>query len=179
MPIGFRFAALRACAWPKLLAALLPLVLTAAGAPPSIGTETGQPLPRFAALRSDEVNLRRGPGTRYPIDWVFHRAGLPVQIQREFDAWRLIRTSDGTQGWVHVALLTPRRSVLVTGAPRVLRKAPADDAPAVARLKPGVIGRLLTCPADTPWCRVAVRSYRGWLRQNEVWGVSPGETVTG
>ena len=27
-------------------------------------------LPRFASLRSDDVNMRAGPGTRYRIDWV-------------------------------------------------------------------------------------------------------------
>ena len=37
------------------------------------GSATGLPLPRFAALRSDEVNLRAGPGTGYPIDWVYKR----------------------------------------------------------------------------------------------------------
>ena len=58
---------------------------------PPKGTATGLPLPRFAALRSDEVNMRAGPGTRYPIDWVYKRRELPVEIQREFEVWRLVR----------------------------------------------------------------------------------------
>jgi SH3-like domain-containing protein len=42
--------------------------------------DTNLPLPRFAALRSDQVNLRAGPGDRYPIEWVFTRKELPVEI---------------------------------------------------------------------------------------------------
>ena len=48
-----------------------------------------------AALRSDEVNLRAGPGTRYPIDWVYKRRDQPVEILREFEVWRLVQDPDG------------------------------------------------------------------------------------
>ena len=41
---------------------------------PNKGTVTGLPIPRYASLRADVVNLRAGPGARYPIDWV--TAGL-------------------------------------------------------------------------------------------------------
>ena len=90
------------------------------------GSVTGLPLPRFASLRTDEVNLRRGPGTRYPIEWVYKRRDLPVEIEREFEVWRLIVDPDGIKGWVHQATLTGRRSFIVTGqraraAPRSVR----------------------------------------------------------
>lgn len=89
-------------------------------APPAVagpekGTNTGLPIPRYAALRADKVYMRRGPGQRYPIDWVYRRRGLPVKIEREFDVWRLVETSDGTKGWVHQATLSGRRSFLIPG----------------------------------------------------------------
>ena len=86
------------------------------------GSATGLPLPRFAALRSDEVNLRAGPGTRYPIDWVYKRRDLPVEILREFEVWRLIQDPDGIKGWVHQATLTGRRAFIVTGGDATLRR---------------------------------------------------------
>src|ERR1700761_4027499 len=64
----------------------------------SKGSVTGLPVPRFVALRSDDVNLRAGPGTRYPIEWVFKRRDLPMEIEREFDVWRLVRDPDGVRG---------------------------------------------------------------------------------
>jgi len=112
------------------------------------GSNTGLPLPRYAALRSDEVNLRAGPGTRYPIQWVYKRRELPVEIQREFEVWRLVQDPDGTKGWVHQATLTGRRSFIVTGADATLRRDARDascetggacshDHVGVGRIRPG------------------------------------------
>ena len=148
----------------------------AKSAEPLKGTNTGLPLPRFAALRSDEVNLRTGPGTRYPIEWVYKRRDLPVVIEREFEVWRLIRDQEGVKGWVHQATLVGRRTVVVTGGERRLRREPDQDA-AVATLKPGVIGRLRGCEAAALWCEVQVQDYRGWLGRDEFWGIYPGEAV--
>ena len=77
-------------------------------------------LPRFASLRSDDVNMRAGPGTRYRIDWVYKRRDLPVEIEREFDVWRWVRDPDGIQGWVHQATLMGRRSFIVQKADATL-----------------------------------------------------------
>ena len=154
-----------------------PVVAPVRPAEPTKGANTGLPLPRFAALKTDEVNLRTGPGTRYPIDWVYKRRDLPVQIEREFEVWRLIADSEGVKGWVHQATLTGRRSFVLTGGEHVMRADASDTASAVARLKPGVVGRLRACEATAPWCQVQVGEYRGWLRRDAFWGILPGEAV--
>ena len=146
-------------------------------AEPAKGSATGAPLPRFAALRSDEVNLRTGPGTRYPIEWLYKRRDLPVQIEREFETWRLIRDQEGVKGWVNQATLVPRRTGVVIGGDHVLRAAAGDDAAPVARLKPGVILRIRGCEAGADWCQASVQDYRGWIRRTEFWGTFPGEAV--
>jgi len=134
---------------------------------------SGLPLPRFVSLRGAEVNLRTGPGIRYPIDWVYRRRGLPVEVIDEFETWRRIRDYEGTMGWVHQSMLEGRRSVLVLGEQRVLRRTPETSAPGVARLDPGVIARLEGCEAA--WCLLKVRGYDGWLRREAVFGLYPGE----
>ena len=97
--------------------AAAPAALPAAVVPPAAprGTSTGLPLPRFAALRADSVYLRRGPGSRYPIEWIYKRRDLPVKIEREFDVWRLIEDPDGIKGWVHQATLVGTRSFVIPG----------------------------------------------------------------
>jgi len=137
--------------------------------------EKGLPVPRFVALRSAEVNLRTGPGERYPIEWVYRRKDLPVEIVAEFDNWRKIRDADGTEGWVHERMVTGRRSVLVRGAVRALREAPRSNAEMVARAEPGVVAKLLEC--NPGWCRIEANGIAGWLPRDEIWGVYPGETV--
>jgi SH3-like domain-containing protein len=134
-------------------------------------------LPRFASLRSDDVNMRAGPGTRYRIDWVYRRRDLPVEIEREFDVWRWVRDPDGIQGWVHQATLMGRRSFIVQKSDATLRSDASDTASAVAILKPGVIGRIRSCAASSDWCDVQTGSYRGYLRRETFWGLLPDEAV--
>lgn len=144
---------------------------------PNKGTVTGLALPRFAALRADEVNLRAGPGDRYPIEWLYKRRGMPVEIEREFEVWRLVTVPDGTKGWVHSATLMGRRDFIIRDKERTLRAGPADTARAVAVLKPGVVGRIRSCAADAPWCKVQVGGYRGWLPRDAFWGALPNEAI--
>ena len=138
---------------------------------------TGLPLPRFAALRSEEVNFRSGPGVRYPIEWVYKRRDLPVEIEREFEVWRLVEDFEGTKGWVHQATLAARRTAVVIGAERALRESASDTATPVARVKPGVILRLRSCDAGADWCQAQAGDYQGWIKRSEIWGTLPGEAI--
>jgi SH3-like domain-containing protein len=156
--------------WPWWLALLL-----LCGVGPGAWAEKAQPVPRFVSLRVDEVNLRTGPGERYPIDWVLVKKGLPVEIVQEFDVWRKIRDSQGSEGWVHQRMVTGARNVIVAGAVRTLYADADAAAPAVARVEPGVVARLLECRGS--WCRIEAQGIKGWLARAEVWGVYPDEIV--
>lgn len=155
-----------------LAAALLALVLAPA-AYPTAAAEKKRPVPRFVAVKTGKVNVRTGPGSRYPVQWVLKRRYLPLLVIAEFETWRRVRDWEGATGWVHQATLTGRRMMMVTGKRRVLRRRPAKTAPAVAYLEPKVVGRLLACRRR--WCRVQVQGRRGWLARTEFWGVRPGE----
>ena len=157
---------------PAVLAAVLAVSLTFAAA---LAGE--RPLPRFVSLRADEVKMRTGPGVQYPVEWVFHRQRLPVEIIAEYQNWRKVRDWQGTQGWMHQSLLSAKRTFIVTGAVRAIREAPAPDSKPVARAEAGVVGRLVECPEDGNWCRVAVEGHEGWLRRVDFWGVLRGEVV--
>jgi len=146
---------------------------------PAKGTVTGLPIPRFVSLRTDDVNLRSGPGTRYPIDWVYKRRDLPVEVEREFEVWRLVRDPDGVKGWVHQATLTGRRSFFVMGGEQVMRESASETAAPVAKVEAGVVGRIRECPASSDWCEVQVGDVRGWLKREAFWGTLPGEAVGG
>ena len=130
---------------------------------------SGLPLPRFVSLAADEVNLRTGPGFRFPIAWVFVREAMPVEVIGEFDDWRRVRDHDGAEGWVHKALLSGERTVLVTGGERGLHREPRGDAPLVARAEAGVQGELRLCRAE--WCEVVLADIRGWMPRGHLWGV--------
>lgn len=160
------------CRWARRLAAALAFALLVTGA---MAAEKGLPVPRFVTLRSDEVNLRTGPGERYPIDWVLTKKGLPVEVLAEYDVWRKIRDAQGSEGWVHERMITGSRNVVIAGQLRTLHADADPSSPPVARAEAGVIARLLECRGA--WCRVEAQGIKGWLKRGEVWGVYPDEAV--
>ena len=141
--------------------------------PVGLGPETNLPMPRYVSLRGGEVNVRRGPGLEYRIDWVFQRSGLPVRIIDEYKNWRRIADSDDAGGWVYHSLLTGRRTALVTAPEVIFRAEPSDTAAPTARAEQGVVAHLLQCRAD--WCEVETQGAEGWLRKSAVWGVEADE----
>ena len=140
------------------------------------GSDTGQPLPRWAGILYDGVKLRVGPGQRYPVEWIYRRPDQPVRVLREFDNWRLIEDHEGVKGWVHQSNLTGRRSFMVPNE-RTLRRSGSEEATAVAVLRPGVVGRVRGCGAGAAWCEVRVGEHRGWIRRDGLWGISAGEAI--
>ena len=156
--------------------ALLLLIATAPEPAAAAGEERGLKVPRFVSLHADRVNLRTGPGGRYPIEWVLTKKDMPVQIIAQFEHWRRIRDWEGSQGWVQERMVTGKRTVVVNkGGVRPLHQQPDPAAPVIARVEPGVVARLAECRGQ--WCRVETDDASGWMRRSDIWGVFPDETV--
>jgi len=140
-----------------------------------VGEVTKLPIPRFVSLRGDQVYARTGPGTRYPIKWVYQRKNLPVEIVQEFDTWRKTRDIDGEEGWIHQSLLSGKRfGMLKEGQAMPILKNNTDDARSVALVESGVILALNEC--DLEWCAVSASGFNGWISAKNLWGVYEGES---
>jgi SH3-like domain-containing protein len=142
--------------------------------------KTSLPVPRFVSLKSDKVNVRKGPSTDQSIVWVFSRAGLPVEVIAESDNWRRVRDSEGADGWVFHSLLSARRTVLISPWSKDQASVPLYDSKsttsrAVAELQSGVLGNVTTC--DGTWCELSVDDYSGYVQQDQLWGVYKGEEI--
>ncbi len=147
------------------------------GPGPALGVVSKLPVPRFVSLRTGEVNVRAGPGFQYPVDWIYQRDGLPVEIIGEFDVWRQVVAPDGGTGWVHEATIRARRGFIVTADKAALR-ASADSASSVAAyLANGVSGALISCDGVSDFCKVDAGHVTGFLAREDFWGVFPGEVV--
>lgn len=133
------------------------------------GRVTGLPIPRFVSMKAAKANVRRGPSTTNRIDWVLFHRGTPLRVVAEYQEWFRVEDVDGEGGWVHSALLSPVRTVLVQQEMLIMRVIPENNAAPVARLEAGVIARLGTCAAN--WCTASVDGYDGWLPIAGLWGV--------
>ena len=125
--------------------------------------------PYWASIRSDEVNMRVGPGEDYRIVWVYHRQHLPLKVLRLKEGWRLVQDPGGAQGWVLARLLTRERSGFISGKePAEMHEQANANSRLLWRLAPGVVGQLGNCTSG--WCQLAVGPRQGYVEQTRLWG---------
>lgn len=139
---------------------------------------SGLPVPRFVSLKSDAVNVRRGPSREHDVVWRYVRAGLPVEVTQEFENWRRIRDFEGAEGWVFHSLLSGTRTALVapwdkSKTPMKLHAEAADAARVTAMVEPGVQAQVKECTSS--WCLLEGKTFGGWIEQSSLWGVYPDE----
>jgi SH3-like domain-containing protein len=147
-------------------------------APVQLGP-SGFPIPRFLTLKTNKVNVRKGPSSSHEVAWVFQRKSMPVEVTAEFENWRKIRDSQGAEGWILQQMLSGRRFAMAPDWSKdkavVLRDDEAERSSAVAKLSPGAIAQIESCTGQ--WCYVTTDDYEGYALQTELWGVYPGEVV--
>ena len=132
-------------------------------------TPSGQPVPRWLSLKSDEVRARFGPGLDYRILWEYRASGLPVQVVAETTEWRKICDPEGGVAWVHRSVVSSRRSVFNASDTEIpIRSGPSESAALRARLTPRALVAIEDC--EEGWCEVRVRRMRGFVRQGDVFG---------
>lgn len=152
-------------------AVLTGAVLAGAGQamPDGRPTPSGQPVPRWLSLKSDEVRARFGPGLDYRILWEYRVPGLPVQVVAETTEWRKICDPEGGVAWVHRSVVSSRRSAFnASDAEIPIRSAPSETASLRARLTPNAVVAMEDC--EDGWCEVRVRRMHGFVRQRDVFG---------
>lgn len=147
--------------------------------PTTTGTVTGLPIPRYVSLKPSDTPMREGPSKEHRIKWVFKREGIPVEITAEFENWRRVRDSEGVEGWIFHSRLSARRTGLVAPWSKEqnlpIYESAGGNGGIVARLQPTVIASVENCNGN--WCRISGEGYRGWMKQDQLWGIYPGEIV--
>jgi SH3-like domain-containing protein len=140
---------------------------------------SGLPIPRYVSLKSDHVNVRAGPTKDNDVAWVYTRSGLPVEITAEFENWRRVRDSEGSEGWVYHSMLSGRRTAVITMkskeelAPLYDRADP--ESAVAAKLQAGVVATVKKC--SNGWCRITGNGFDGFIEQQRLWGVYADEKV--
>lgn len=130
-------------------------------------TPSGLPVPRFVSLKFAEVNGRAGPSSDHPIQWVYRRQGLPMQVVAETENWRRVRDPEGEVVWVHKRTLDGRRTAIAMRPAEVFAR-PDRAAQPQAVADPGVVVQVRGCRDE--WLRVTVDGYKGWALADDFWG---------
>jgi SH3-like domain-containing protein len=168
-------------AWARasIAAALAMSSLTGAVWAGGDAASSGLPVPRFVSLKTDRVNVRGGPDKDHDVAFIYTRVGWPVEITAEFENWRRIRDSDGSEGWVYHSLLSGKRMASVQLKSKTdlaaLHAQPDAQSAVTARLQVGVLGTVKRCTGT--WCLITGDGFDGWIEQHSLWGVYPEEKI--
>ncbi|EQB08264.1 hypothetical protein L288_07895 [Sphingobium quisquiliarum P25] len=134
------------------------------------GASPAKPVPYWASISQDEARMRVGPSLDYPSNWVYRRRDLPVKVVQVLGLWRKVEDPDGTQGWMHVRLLSDTATAIVTAPTAPMRASADEGAKTVYRAEKGVVGRLASC--SNGWCQFDVKGQKGFVRATDVWGAT-------
>jgi len=129
-----------------------------------------EPVNYFASTRSNETNVRAGPGQNYPIKFTFKIRALPVRVINEYDNWNEIEDFEGQNGWVTQSLLTKKRTLLVRTSKSFVNVHSKDNEKSrvILRLENNVIGDYLKCVEG--WCGIKIDGKKGWVQKIDLFG---------
>jgi len=131
---------------------------------PSFATE----IEFFMSLKKNEVNLRQGPSLKYPIKLIYKKKYLPVVILDKSGAFRKIKDFENNTGWIHIALLTKKKSAINTKNNSILFKKPTIYSKPIARLEAGRLVLIKKC--NLKWCKITSGNFDGWINRSFLWG---------
>jgi SH3-like domain-containing protein len=134
------------------------------------GEVTGLDIPRFVSLKSNDINLRVGPSTNYPINIKYLTKNLPVEVIDEFDVWRKIKDYKNNYGWLHKSLIKGNRFVLTNEKKNLgLNIYNRPNSKIIGIIKKNNILELNKCLKD--WCNISYNNFSGWIKKENIWGV--------
>ena len=123
----------------------------------------------FLSLKKNKVNVRYGPSLDSPIKYVYKKINLPVKQIDKKENWRRIIDLKNNSGWIHWRMVKPINSIIILEN-KILYKKPSNFSKPIARLENGRLLVIDKCEED--WCNVITKNYSGWIKNDNVWGLS-------
>ena len=122
----------------------------------------------FLSLKKNEVNLRQGPSMEYPIKLIYKKKYLPVIILDQSGPFRKIKDFEHNTGWIHIALLSKKKTAINMKNNSILLKKPTIYSKPIARLESGRLVLIKKCKQK--WCKISSGEFIGWINKSFLWG---------
>ena len=122
----------------------------------------------FLSLKKNEVNLRQGPSLEYPIKLIYKKKYLPVIILDKSGPFRKIKDFEHNTGWIHIALLSKKKTAINMKNNSILLKKPTIYSKPIAKLESGRLILIKKC--NQKWCKISSGEFIGWINKSFLWG---------
>ena len=123
--------------------------------------------PKYASIKKEKAYSRHNASFDAPLEWIYQKKYLPILIIRERDNWREIRDIDGAESWMHVSMISNKRTFINKQDQNLLKY--KDNNIISAIVKKGVVGKIINC--DEVFCKVKIKKYKGWVEKKYLWGI--------
>ena len=120
------------------------------------------------SVKKDNVNVRRGPGTNFPVSMELFQ-GYPLQVIESKGDWLKVSDFENDTGWIFSSLVTPGTTVIVNGKKSInMRSKPDTTATIVATVDRGVV--LTKVATEGKWVKVRhSQGATGWIYGPLLW----------
>lgn len=125
-------------------------------------------LARTVSVKKDNVNVRSGPGTTFPVSMELFK-GYPLKVVETKGDWLKISDFENDTGWIYSPLVVPGNTVIVNGKKSInMRSKPNTTASIVATVDRGVV--LTKVSTQGKWVKVRhAQGAVGWIYSPLLW----------
>lgn len=125
--------------------------------------------PYFVATTSNNVNVRSGPASSYPILLHYKAKGVPVKVIDRYQNWLQIQNFNGVVGWVYQNLTKTSNTALVVKKVNVFNKQNAI----IGIINASNVVTLHSCNNNS--CNITYKAnnitIKGWVFKQGLWGI--------
>ncbi len=131
--------------------------------------------PYFMTIKAKEAYQRSGPGTDFPVNFIYKKRYMPVKVLAKYERWYQVSDLDGNVGWMNGVLLSRSRSLYIAKDSK-LYKDMAEDAKIIANLEAGNTALITHCP-NKNWCHIKIADFKGYIKRENSWGLFNDEII--
>ena len=128
---------------------------------------------KMGSVKGDKVQLRTGPGTKYPSKWEYGD-GFPLKIISKKGNWVKVKDLENDTGWVFNKYISTKGHMIVKVNKGKRKKVNVRSGPGikyktVGRAYYGVVFE--TLGQKNGWAKVKHESgLTGWIKRSLLWG---------
>ncbi|HIJ78430.1 MAG: SH3 domain-containing protein [Desulfobulbaceae bacterium] len=115
-----------------------------------------------------KVNMRSGPGEKYPILWELGK-GFPLKVEERKGNWLKVSDFENDVGWIYKKLVAKKAHLIVKKERINIRSGPGSNYKIVGKAKYGVV--LRTIKNGKGWVQIKHENgLTGWVKRSLLWG---------
>jgi len=118
-------------------------------------------------VNKNVANIRSGPGTGYDILWKVEKY-YPLSIIKKQAQWYYFRDFEGDEGWIHKALTSKTKTVIIKKSKCNVRLGPGSKYKVVFMVDKGIPFKVLK--SKGAWINIQHSDGdKGWIHKSLVW----------